>query len=84
MICGLIWNNDGCLWFQEEPREEYNNNREMQVERLQQVGTRYLYLLLLIIIVANYWNIYIYIYIYKEEEDLVHIDEEKKKGEMKG
>jgi cytoskeletal protein RodZ len=34
VICGLIWNNDGCLWFQEEPREEYNNNRGTQVESL--------------------------------------------------
>ena len=79
MICGLIWNNDGCLWFQEEPREECNNNRETQVERLQQVGTRYLYLLLLIIILTNYWTIK-----KKKNKDLVHIDEEKKKGEMKG
>ena len=45
VICGLIWNNDGYLWFQEELQEEYSNNRGMQVERLQQVGTRYLYLL---------------------------------------
>ena len=34
VIYGLIWNNDGCLWFQEEPREECSNNRGTQVERL--------------------------------------------------
>jgi len=32
------------IWFQEESREEYNNNSGTQVERLQQVGIRYLYL----------------------------------------
>ena len=60
VICGLIWNNDGCLWFQEKPREEYNNNRGTQVKRPQQVGTRYLYLLFLIIILTNYWTIKIW------------------------
>ena len=45
VICGIIWNNGGCLWFQEESREGYNNNRGTQVECSQQVGTWYLYLL---------------------------------------
>jgi len=33
VICELTWNNDGYLWFQEEPREECNNNRGTQDER---------------------------------------------------
>ena len=77
-VCNMWINmkkNGGCMWFQEEPRVEDNNNRETQAGRSKQVGTWYLYLLYLIIIfVTNYLTIR-----YK----LVLSDEGKERGKRK-